>query len=104
MDPAQLLWATSLSRGGASGRRNHPINLRPYPYPLDEGNAINSQIMAMRYTIAISLRTIGETKILSLTPHGGVANTTFIPPLKHLQWLGKGNMCIYTSTLRPTKV
>ena len=65
---------------------------------------INSQIMTRCYIVAISLRTIGETKILSLTPHGGVANTTFIPPLKHLQRLGKGNICIYTSTSRPTKV
>ena len=103
---AQFPHATSSSRRGASGRRNPPINLRPCPYPLDEGKAINSQIMTRRYIAAISLLTIGETKILSLTPCGGVTDTTLKPPLKHLQWLGKKkkNKCIYTSTLGPTKV
>ena len=84
MDPAQLPQATSLSRRGASGRRNPPINLRPYPYPLDEGKTINSQIMTRRYTAAISPLTVGETKILSLTHHGGIIDTTLKPPLKHL--------------------
>ena len=54
MDLAQLLQATSSSIRGASGRRNHPINFHPYPYPLDEGKAINSQIMTRRYAAAIS--------------------------------------------------
>ena len=95
MDPTQLLWETSSSRGGASGRRNHPINLHPYPYPLDEGRAINSQIMAMRYTTAISFLIVRKTKILSLTPHRGVTDGTLKPPLKHLQQLGKGSRYIY---------
>jgi len=95
MDLAQLPWATSSSRRGVSGRRNHPINLHPYPYPLDKGKAINSQIMAMRYTIAISLRTVREAKILSLTPHGGIIDATLKPPSKHLQRLGKGSKYIY---------
>ena len=58
MDLTQLLQATSSSRRGASGRRNHPINLRPYPYPFDEAKAINSQIMTRRYTVAISPLTV----------------------------------------------
>ena len=100
---AQLPQATSMSRRGASGWRNPPINHRPYPYPLDEGKAINSQIMTRCYAATISLFTIGETKILSLTPHGGITDTTLKPPLKHLQWLGKGKRCIYTSTSGPTR-
>ena len=60
--------------------------------------------MARRYTAIISLLTVGETKILSLTPHGGVTDTTLKPPLKHLQWLGEGSWCIYTSTSGPKEV
>ena len=104
MDLAQLLHATSSSRRGASGRRNHPINLRPYPYPFDEAKAINSQIMTRHYKATISLLTIGETKILSLIPHGGITDTTLKPPLKHLQRLGKGSRCIYMSTSGPKAV
>ena len=44
---------------------------------------------------AISLLTVGETKILSLTSQGSVTNTTFKPPLEHPQWLGKGSRYIY---------
>ena len=35
----------------------------------------------------MSLRTVGETRILSLTPHSGVTDTALKPPLKHLQQL-----------------
>ena len=85
MDSTQFLQATSSSIRGASGWWNHPINLRPYPYPLDEGKAINSQIMTRRYVAAISLLTVGEIAeigILSLTPHRGVTDTTLKPPLR----------------------
>ncbi|KAK9995959.1 hypothetical protein SO802_020645 [Lithocarpus litseifolius] len=88
MDPTQLLQETSSSERGASGRRNHPINLRSHPYPLDKDKAINLQIMARHYTALISPLTIGEVKIL-LTPHGDVTDTTLKPPLKYLQRLGK---------------
>ena len=95
MDPAQLPQATSSSRRRANGRRKHPINVRPYPYPLDEGRAVNLKIMAMGYTTAISFLIVRKTKILSLTPHGGVTDGTLKPPLKHLQQLGKGSRYIY---------
>jgi len=42
MDPAQLPRAASSSIRGASRQRNHPISLRHYLYPLDEGSAISS--------------------------------------------------------------
>ena len=39
-------------------------------------------MMAIRYRTAISLFTVGETMILSLTPQGSVTDPTFKPPLK----------------------
>ena len=39
-------------------------------------------MMAMHYRTAISLFTVGERIILSLTPQGSVTNTTFKPPLR----------------------
>ena len=51
--------------------------------------------MAIHYTTVISLLTVREKKILSLTPQGGVTVATFKPPLKHLQWLGKESRDIY---------
>ena len=54
-------------------------------YPPDEDEATHPQSMTKRYMIIMNLYTVGETKILSLTPHKGIANTTLKPPLKHPQ-------------------
>ena len=56
------------------------------------------------YMAIMSLRTIGETRILSLTPHKGITDTALKPPLKHLQWLEGRSKHIYTNTPRPGKV
>ena len=57
-----------------------------------------------RNVIVMSLLPDGKTKILSLIPHRGITNTTLKPPLKHLQWLGRRNKCIYSNTPGPEKV
>ena len=71
------------------------INLRYLLYSSDEDEAIHSQSMMKRYMTIMSLRTVGETEILSLTPHKGVTNTTLKPPLNHHQRLEGRNKHIY---------
>ena len=60
--------------------------------------------MAICYTIVISLLTVRETKILSLTHQGGVTDTTFKTPLKNASNGYEKEVGIYTSISRPKEV
>ena len=64
------------------------FNLRP-------SHGTCPQSMKKRYMTIMSLHTVGETEISSLTPHRSVTDTKLKPPLNHHQRLGGRNKHIY---------
>ena len=79
------------------GREQHQYSSIPWCLP-GEDEVIHPQSMTKCYMTIMSLRTVGETKILSLTPHKSVTDTTLKPPLKHHQQLEGRNNRVYIPT------